>query len=46
MHKNSVKFGCAVSEICERADKETDRQTYSSQYYMNVYTSYKVVFIE
>ena len=28
MHKNSVKFGRVVSEICEW----TDRQTYSSQY--------------
>jgi len=25
--KNSVKFGCAVFELCERTDRQTDRHT-------------------
>ena len=27
MRKNSVKFGHAVSEICQRTNRQTDRQT-------------------
>jgi len=24
MHKNLVKFGCAVFELCEQTDRQTD----------------------
>jgi len=37
MHKNFVKFGRTVLELCERTDKQTDaqtdKQTYSLQYF-------------
>jgi len=26
-YKNLVKFGCAVFELCEEIDRQTDRQT-------------------
>jgi len=28
MHKNLVRFGRAVFELCERTDKQRDKQTY------------------
>jgi len=31
--KTLVKFCCAVFELCEQTDRQTDRQTYSSQYF-------------
>jgi len=31
MHKNMVKFGRAVSELCQRTDRQMHKQTYSSQ---------------
>jgi len=31
MHKNLVKFGRTVFELCEQTDRQTDKQTYSSQ---------------
>jgi len=31
MHKNLVKFGHVVFELCEQMDRKT-KQTYSSQY--------------
>jgi len=31
--KKSVKIGYVVIELCERTDKQTDRQTYSSQHF-------------
>jgi len=27
MHKNLVKFGFVVFELCEQTDRQTDRQT-------------------
>jgi len=27
MHRNRVKLSCVVFELCERADKQTDKQT-------------------
>ena len=32
MHKNLVKIGCVFPEICSWTDKDTHRQTRSSQY--------------
>ena len=29
MHKNLVKFGRVVFELCEQTDKQTDKQAYS-----------------
>jgi len=31
MHKNLVKIGLVVFELCERTNKQTDGQKYSSQ---------------
>jgi len=33
VHKNFVKFGRAVFELCERTDRQTDKQTCSSQHF-------------
>ena len=32
LHKNLLKFGRVVFELCERTDRQTNKQTNSSQY--------------
>jgi len=33
VHRNLVKFVRVVFELCEQTDRQTDRQTYPSQYF-------------
>jgi len=38
MHKKLVKFGCAVFELREQIDRQTDRQMYEHTDYNNFAT--------